>query len=487
MIGGRVLGTALLAPALAAAALLPGAAAGRQAPAAVVVRPVDDGRALVNPGMGWVLHHFDNSLVNYGSRLAAADPLPDFPGLSTVYLRLAWSYLEPEEGRFRWEIVDSPAQRWIARGKAIALRFTASEGEPGVGTPAWVRDKGAKGYCFEAGRGVVADRPGCTWEPDFDDPVFLDALDHFLAAAAARYDGDPAVAWVDVGSFGIWGEGHTFWSTKRPYSAATVQRHLELTRAHFRRTLVAANDDIADHGRGEAWVARALQLGLTLRDDSIMVEPAPRAWKSAGLAERFWRTAPVILESEHYGGAKQRGTWGDGSAYLDAVEAYHASYVSIHWWPREFLAANRRLVDLVGRRLGYRLQLVDASWPRSVRVGEPFALGARWRNAGVAPCLPGGRVAFTLKDAAGGVVAVFVDPGLDVRALAVAPPGAADPVTRETTARVPESVAPGEYRVFVSVGSAAGTPALALPLEDDDGRHRYPLGLIRVQAAGGPR
>ena len=369
-----------------------------------------------------MLHHFDNSLVNYGSRLLASDPLADFPGLSTVYLRLAWSYLEPQEGRFRWEIVDSPAQRWVARGKAVAFRFSASEGEPGVGTPGWVRDAGAKGYCFEGGKGVVPDRPGCTWESDFDDPVFLEKLDHFLAAAAARYDGEANVAWVDVGSFGIWGEGHTFWT--------------------------------------------------------------PLAWKSAGLAERFWPRAPVILESEHYGGAKQRGSWGDGHAYLDAVEAYHASYASIHWWPREFLAENRSLVDHVNRRLGYRLQLVEASWPESVRVGEAFSLAARWRNAGVAPCLPGGRVAFTLKDAAGGILAVFVDPDLDVRTLKVAPSGA---VTRETTARVPESVAPGEYEVFVSVGSAAGTPALALPLDGDDGRHRYQLGRIRVQPPGGPR
>jgi len=476
---GRIARAALAVSSLAT--LGPAAAApAPPGPARVTVRPVDDGRALVNPGMGWVLHHYDNSLVHYGSRLEPADALDDFPGLSTVYFRLAWSYLEPEEGRFDWVIVDGPAQRWIARGKKVAFRFTASEGEPGVGTPLWVRAAGAKGHFFEGGKGVVAEAPGRPWEPDFDDPVFLAKLDRFVAAAAARYDGDPNVAWVDVGSFGIWGEGHTFWSTKLPYSAETARRHIELYRKHFRRTLLAAIDDFSDHGRGDAWIPRAVDLGLTLRDDSILVEPPPLAYKSAGMAQRFWPTVPVILESEHYGGSVERGVWGDGSLYLQAVEDYHASYASIHWWPREFLAANRALVERINRRLGYRLQLVEASWPEAVRPAEPWAFDATWRNAGVAPCLPGGQAAVTLEDEHGGIVAVLTDPAFDVRALPVGAPGAAPAVSQKAALRLPPSVAPGAYTVCISVGSELGTPRLALPLPDDDGQHRYRLGRIRV-------
>jgi Domain of unknown function (DUF4832) len=457
------------------------------APALVTVRPADHGRALVNPGMGFVLHFYDNSLERYGSRLDPSDALEDWPGLSTVYFRLAWSHLEPEEGRFDWALVDGPAQRWIDRGKRIAFRFTASEGEPGVGTPAWVRAAGPNGYSFEGGTGVVPDAPGRPWEPDFDDPVFLAKLDRFVAAAAARYDGRLEVAFVDVGSFGIWGEGHTFWSTKRPYSAETVLRHVELWRKHFQKTLLAANDDFSDHGRGDGWIPRALELGLTLRDDSILVEPPPLAYKSATKAQRFWPTAPVILEGEHYGGSVERGAWGDGSLYLQAVEDYHASYASIHWWPREFLSANRGLVERMNRRLGYRLQLLEASWPEEVRAGEPWAFASRWRNAGVAPCLPGGSPAVTLKDARGGIVAVLVDPGLDVRTLPVGPPGGAPPVAVESTFRLPASVKPGTYDVFVSIGSATGMPAVALPHDGDDGQRRVRLGAVRVLQEGAPR
>jgi hypothetical protein len=248
-------------------------------------------------------------------------------------------------------------------------------------------------------------------------------LDHFLAAAASRYDGSPEVAFIDVGSFGVWGEGHTFSSTRIAYSAGTVRRHIDLYCKHFKRTLLAANDDFALQGRGQETIDYARERGLTLRDDSILVQGGENAYLSADMAQPFWPIHPVILESEHYGGSRDRGNWQDGSKYLEAVERYHASYASIHWWPREFLAENRDLVARINQRLGYRLQVTEASWPAVSRVGSNLRFTARWRNAGVAPCLTGGCPTWTLKDEHGGIAAVFADPGFDVRALPVGPAG----------------------------------------------------------------
>ena len=360
----------------------------------------------------------------------------------------------------------------------MAFRFTACEGSPVYATPEWVAKAGAKGHRFRGGKGI--DETGPAWEPDYDDPVFLEKLDHFLAAAAARYDGDPHVAFIDVGSFGIWGEGHTFWSTKLLYSAQTIRKHVDLHQKHFHQTLLAANDDLASQGRGRESVLYALERGLTLRDDSILVQSGDAAYLSAPLAQGVWQTRPVILESEHFGPSKERRCWGDGSKYLEAVEAYHASYASIHWWPREFLAENRNLVDRMNQRLGYRLQVIEASWPKEVAAGKSAAFSYSIRNAGVAPCYPGGHAAFTLKEKAGGICAVFADEEFDVRSLAPAPPEKAIPVNRETQTLVPANLQSGSYTVFVSVGTRVGTPAIALPLEADDGRHRYPLGDLFV-------
>lgn len=456
----------------------------------VVVQPKDTGAALVNPGMGWQFHHYDNDIVRYGLELEPSDTVDEFPGVSSVYLRLAWSFIEPEEGKFNWSIVDTPAARWIAKGKLVAFRFSCSESNGRDGTPEWVRKAGAKFVPF---RGRAGQTNAARWEVDFDDPIFLEKLDHFLGAAAARYDGSPEVAFIDVGSFGVWGEGHTFGSSLLPYSAATVRRHIDLYKKHFKHTLLAANDDFANQGRGLEVIRYAHEQGLTLRDDSILVEGGARAYFHAYLAPMFWNEVPIVLESEHYGPSQRRGAWGDGSLYLQAIEDYHASYATVHWYPREFLKACRPLIDQINLRLGYRLQLLEASWPAEVRRNDRLSVGYRWRNAGVAPCLPGGYPAITLKDTKGGIAGVFVDEDFDVRVLPVGPPDKAEPVGREVTgisqaskplinfALPPANILkPGTYSLWISIGTRTGTPKIALPLADEDGQRRYRLGDIRI-------
>ena len=472
-----------------------------------VVRLQDSGAALVNPGMGWVYHHYNNNILWYGLELEPSDTLDDFPGMAIMYLRLAWSYLEPEEGKFNWSIVDTVAQRWVAKGRQVAFRFTCSESdrEQPYATPEWVRKAGAKGHYWS--RPKSWDTPGTPtrsrktlmdsvrragfptadqmWEPDFDDPIFLEKLDHFLAAAAARYDGNPEVAFIDVGSFGVWGEGHTIHSSRVRYPSSTVIRHTDLYKKHFKKTLLAAQDDFANppEGRGDLEaIYYARDQGLTLRDDSILIQTGKKAYLSAFMAPLFWGRHPVILETAHYGTSRDRGDWQDGSKVLEAIEQYHASYVSAHWYPREYLEECRPLIDKINRRLGYRLQLVEASWPPEVTAESKFTFGYQLRNAGVAPCVPGGAVAVTLKDQKGGIAGVFADERFSMRSLPVGPPGEAEVVSRQAAFVLPYAhiVKPGTYELYVSVGSRTGTPRIALPLPNDDGQHRYRLGTMRI-------
>jgi hypothetical protein len=592
------------------------------------VSPADTGAELRNPGMGWMLHYYDNVPANYGSRLAPADTLDQWPGLNLVYLRIPWSMVEPEEGVFHWSVLDTPMQRFAARGVPAAFRFSCSESWLDYATPRWVEAAGAKGYRFRPGAGIVADGP--FWEPDYDDPVFMAKLERFIALVAQRYDGHPDVAYVDVGSFGVWGEGHTWASTGKAYPTTTIKRHIELHLKYFRKTPLMGMDDFASRpgtalsltvGRQTrafdlvvplAWRGRrfalyaglwepgraenqgrlaprreqgerrtllgrleiaadgnvtataddsgvafapepaapadfdvglagihydrerqphslkiALELalraapaagvqpflhlvdpetgrevcappeerededltrfmaerGLGLRDDSILVQPPPAAYFHAGMAQSFWPRQAVVLESEHYGGSAQRGCWQDGSAFLQAVEDYHASYASIHWWPHEFLEANRDLVRRINLRLGYRFLPTRVRFPAAVLLGERFPVAWQWRNAGVAPPYRDLFPTLTLKDAAGGLVAVLVDTGLNLRTLPVAALGEAPASGSESVFPLPFQVSAGEYSVYVSVGDELGKPLLALPLADDDGQRRYLLGRCRITGA----
>ena len=210
--------------ALVATGLLGGLGISAARPVAewVTVRPEDTGRALVNPGMGWTLHFYSDAPQNYGSKLEPSDTVDDFPGLSTVYLRVPWAFLEPEEGRFNWALFDTPAQRWIAKGKRVGLRVTCSENWIPYATPEWVKKAGVKGTFYQFGKGPTPQ--GESWDPDFGDPVFLEKLDQFLSVMAARYDGNPNVAFIDIGSYGLWGEGHTLMSSQVPEARAPGDR-----------------------------------------------------------------------------------------------------------------------------------------------------------------------------------------------------------------------------------------------------------------------
>jgi hypothetical protein len=287
----------------------------------------------VNPGMGWTLHFYSNMIGNYGSRLAPSDTLDDWPGLSVIYLRVPWSFLEPQEGVYNWSLFDTPAQRWIAKGKRIAIRVSCCESWLRYATPKWVEAAGAKGIEFEFGQGPKPGGP--LWEPDYLDSVFLEKLGNFLAALARRYDGNPNVDFIDVGSFGMWGEGHTGFGSRlnEEQTLAVVKRHVDLHVKLFKQTQLCISDDVAGPtkpGRHFPETDYALSKGVTLRDDSILVQPPPNSWYHAEMAQEFWPRLPVVLEHEHYGGSKQRGAW-SGDLLLKSVEDYHASYMSIHF------------------------------------------------------------------------------------------------------------------------------------------------------------
>ena len=81
---------------------------------------------------------------NYGYFLEPSDTLEWFPGVSVVYMRLPWVFIEPEEGKFNFGVLDTPAQRFIDKGKQIAIRITCTEHWIPWATPKWVKDKGAK-------------------------------------------------------------------------------------------------------------------------------------------------------------------------------------------------------------------------------------------------------------------------------------------------------------------------------------------------------
>ena len=485
---------------------------------AATVRPVATRAALVNPGMGWVFYHYDNANWNYGADTPAGDTLDSFPGASVIYFRLPWSDLEPEEGRFRWDVIDSYAQSWIAAGKQLAFRFTCTETGYVFATPEWVKNAGAKGHFSRYGWSAEAKAKSKLeiWEPDYLDPVFLAKLENFLAAAGRKWNGNESVAFIDVGSFGMWGEGHTGSTLKlsQEKTHEVVLAHAKLHRKYFDRTPIVISDDVGDrrYDRGVDPTMKAVrEMGVGFRDDSIMVDRRPNQWYHAAWARQFAAVGlPVVVETRHFfvepGKSK---SWYRGGL-IESTVAYQASYQGIHWWPDDLLKFNREEVDEVNRRLGYRFELREATWPDEAANGAEIEIGTAWANVGVAAPCAEYVMSWSLLDGKGTVKWTWVDESFDFRSL---PPTLEDGErTVRRTSRVrfgwkwryngtPESgmerlhdgrklrhgpnvptVPEGEYDLAVSVGRRDGTPKIALPLAGESGKtRRYVLGKIRIR------
>jgi hypothetical protein len=185
----------------------------------VVVRPKGISDVLVNPGMGiTTFQRFNGQATNPPlkwyevgpvAKLPQAATKPDFPDTSISYCRWYWNVLEPEPGKFQWQIVDLALEEARAHGQTLAIRLMPySDQDP---LPAWYRVSGAR----RANKST--DKDGGIWHPDFSDPLFLKHWGELVAEAGKRYDGNPYLDSVDISSVGYWGEGWSVYMPAFPY------------------------------------------------------------------------------------------------------------------------------------------------------------------------------------------------------------------------------------------------------------------------------
>lgn len=285
------------------------------------------------PHKGWYLHYYDNAIVRYGKD--DGDFLTDFPGLDHLYFRLAWSYLEPKEGEYNWKVIDDVIEKWLPFGYTFSFRITCKETNDHqfFSTPEWVKDAGVPGTFVEGDEGQY-------WEPDYGNELFLEKLENFHRQFAARYDGKPWVEYIDVGSYGEWGEGHTYFGTGKVWPVSVVKKIFDIHFRCYKETLIVISYSFiltrdGDEGSGQEILDYMLSHGAAIRNDSISVaEYADTMGASSALDpelfELFWRNNPVNLENAHYHMAK----WDHGKYLAAAVDEMHATFAGFHGYGR---------------------------------------------------------------------------------------------------------------------------------------------------------
>jgi hypothetical protein len=432
---------------------------------AVAIHPIELDDVISNPGMGWQSFYTtkNNDPNNAGIPSQAA------------YIRYCWSTLEPTRGNFNFDALRRDLAAARASGQKMMIRVM-SYGHDGSG-PAWLRNLGAHGHWFSFEGGPMQ------WAPDPEDPVVQAEHFRLLRALGRRYDGDPDVDAIDIGSIGLWGEWHN-WHTSPVVpmpSTATAHRYIDQYFNDFPTTPKIGPVGVTDYpqgaenpgdyavSRGAGWRGDSLGDPSNMAmypshvNDFLTAAGATDVWKNA------WKAAPVAFEMS---GDLRKWT-GSIARIVDYALANHASYVNNKSTP--IPAGARPEIERLLKKLGYRLVLRGLEHPAAVTAGQPLALAMDWENVGVAPSYRNDVLAVQLRDASGSPV-LTADTGIVVKAWL---PGSIYHATPTVT--LPAGLAPGTYTLAIGVvDPATRKPVVQLAIQGRDANGWYPLSTVSV-------
>ena len=117
----------------------------------IVVRPVEIDDVLTNPGMGFMtFQRFNGDDLNEGSGWTEGFPIDyqdfdgdltniDHPATTIAYFRIYWKFLEPEEGNYRWDLLDRALETAKSRGQTLLIRIAPYGTGEERDVPDWYR------------------------------------------------------------------------------------------------------------------------------------------------------------------------------------------------------------------------------------------------------------------------------------------------------------------------------------------------------------
>jgi hypothetical protein len=442
----------------------------------VVIRPTDMPDLLVNPGMGiTTFQRFNGQALNSPlewsergpeAKLPQASPKPDFPETSISYCRWYWDTLEPEPGKFRWDIIDLALEEARSHGQTLAIRLMPySNHDP---LPLWYRNSGAR-RANKAG-----DKDGEIWQPDFSDPLYLKYWGELVSEAGKRYDGNPYLDSVDISSVGYWGEGWSSYMPEFSYQKPLIDLWLNA----FQKTLLLMNFDEpqaltygTQHGAG--WRLDCLgdmRQGPGPYIPAEMLEIYPQQVVRSAVQD-VWQQRPVSLETCGTPSSWKRAGY-DVNYILNQALRWHVSSVNVKSSPipPEWRADFERLQMM----MGYRFLLRRLEYPRAVKPGDMMPVHMWWLNAGVAPIYREYWLAIELRSAKNTAI---VRVPVDVRKWL---PGDA---VFDGTIYVPESLSPGEYDFRVGMlDPRTERPAIRFAMQGRSADGWYDMGHISVES-----
>lgn len=347
---------------------------------------------LLNPGIGFMtFQRFNGDTLN---RIDWTEGFPiiyqkfdgnlsnkNYPETTIAYFRIYWQYLEPEQRKYDWSLIDKALKTASERHQSLMLRV-APYGYPlseGTDVPAWYRSLvGEKG-----------DDLSRRWRADPEDLKYVKFFGGLIAALGRRYDGNPHLLSVDLSIVGYWGEGEGSDKLTQRTREALVDAYTD----NFKKTpLIVQLTDKKTNGyalsqanvgwRGDCLGNMGGVHSLTSGSSSEMLDEYPEDLVNFGMKDA-WKKAPVSME---VCGTMEK--WKEHGVDINYVIAQ-----SLKWHMSSFNAKSSPVpkewqpaVKQWLKEMGYRLALRRFTYPDSIRTDAMLHFTSWWENQGDAPC-----------------------------------------------------------------------------------------------------
>ena len=306
-----------------------------------------------------------------------------------------WNKLNPAKGVYDWTELDKLLEALAEHDMGYALRvlpyspsFIRGNDTPEEEydwTPPFVYEEGAKKITatvqWNGYRATV---------PVWDDSVYLHYAKEFAKALAQKYDGDPRIEYIDVRSFGEWGEWHASHLDGSEMPSDSVEKDmLDYYASVFKKTLLV----LPSSGMGDVYT-HALSLGITKRDDGFISIPGRpdslvRAYEAnlPTIAENQAGYATLLNNNDIIPGGYLKWT---PERWVDAITTAHLTYYVLDQDSDEgykFYKENKALADSMTKVIGYNFTVERAELETVASNKDTMStLTITVKNTGVAPC-----------------------------------------------------------------------------------------------------